>query len=103
MRTWLESCVQKVLCRDGSFTKKKIMAGFADVTDTEGKTIEEMLQRIPSFQDLNPEVLGDHHTHTYMHTHKRKLTCTYTHRSKVRFWIPISLRAWFVRLKNVLP
>lgn len=32
------------------------MSGFIDVTDTDGKTIRDILVRVPSFQSLTPFV-----------------------------------------------
>lgn len=32
------------------------MAGFIDLTDTDGKTIADMIRRVPSFQELSPSV-----------------------------------------------
>ena len=42
-----------VLCdSDRSYARSKILSAYVDLTDTDGKTIEDMLRRIPSFQAL---------------------------------------------------
>ena len=42
--------------RDEVYTRRKLALGYMDLTDLEGKTIQDMLQRIPAFQALSPDV-----------------------------------------------
>lgn len=42
--------------RDRSYARNKVHFGFVDLTDTDGKTIADMLSRVPSFQALPLDV-----------------------------------------------